>query len=122
MEPQGLNQRFKLTVLVQNPNPMRLPVQGLSYNLSLNGNKLINGVSNSIPTLKAYEETEIPLVASIDLLGALGFLNSLLNSPQAKPINYNLTANINLKGFGRAYTVRKTGVVDLSESGAFISR
>src|SRR5690554_3170236 len=68
LEPQGLQQRFRVGLVFLNPNASALPVKGLSYSLALNGYDLLQGVSGDIPTLSPYSETLVELELSTDLV------------------------------------------------------
>jgi LEA14-like dessication related protein len=112
LEPQGLSQRFKIGLVVTNPNAKDLPLTGMSYSLSLNGYDLINGASNKLPALTAYSETPITIEAATDLFAALRFLNALANQPQ-DALNYEFSAKLDLGGWRPPITVKRDGLIEL---------
>lgn len=115
MESQGLSQRFKIGLVLTNPNAVALPIHGMSYTLSLNGFKLINGVSNDLPKVAAYSEVPITLEASTDLFAALRFLNSLASESARDMLQYQLDAKIDFKGLRPVMNVRHDGVIQLQQ-------
>jgi LEA14-like dessication related protein len=117
LETQGLSQRFKIGLLVTNPNASALPVSGMSYTLSLNGYDLIKGVSNKIPKLPAYSETPITLEASTDMFNALRLLNSLVNKPQ-ETLDYAFAAKFDVGSLRPPMHVKRDGKIELQNLGA----
>lgn len=112
MESQGLSQGFKIGLILANPNSRSLPVQGMSYTLSLNGYDLVSGVSNQIPTLAAYSETPVVIEGSADLFSALRLLNSLASQPQ-NTLQYELAAKIDLQGWRPSFNISEDGMIEL---------
>jgi LEA14-like dessication related protein len=112
LEQRGLSQRFRIGLRLINPNSRALAINGMSYTLSLNGFRLISGVSNRIPELAAYSETQLFLEAGTDLLEALRLLRSLTTQSQ-DPLHYELNAKLDLKGLAPTLNVRRIGTVNL---------
>lgn len=113
-ESTGLSQRFKIGLLLTNPNAVSLPVKGMSYTLSLNGFDLLSGANNQIPTLEAYSETPISIDASSDLVAAIRLINSLANRPQNN-LNYEFAAKIDLQGFRLPINIKRDGTINLTQ-------
>ncbi len=113
LDSTGFNQRFRIGLLLTNPNAVSLPVAGMSYTLSLNGYDLISGVSSSIPNLIAYSETPITIDASADLVAALGLLNAVAREP-LKKLQYRLIAKIEFKGWFPSVNLEKDGLIKLN--------
>ena len=113
LESRGLNQRFLIGLRVINPNDRTLPVKGLSYSLSLNGYELLDGVTNQVPTLTPFSETPVEVEAVTDLVGALRFLNDLMQSADLERLTYSLTADVSVQGWPRKVTVKESGEVSL---------
>lgn len=108
---QGLSQRFRLGLLVMNPNATPIAVRGLSYSLALNGIELADGVSAAIGTLPPYTELPVELDASTNLVAALRFVNRFVTADDIKPIDYNFKAKIELKGFARRLVIEESGEI-----------
>ena len=62
-----LEQRYTVTLRVQNPNPVPIPITGISFLLDLNDTELGRGVSAEVVTVPAYGEAlvEINLVSNL---------------------------------------------------------
>lgn len=78
----GLEARFKIGLRVSNPNPQALKVRGMSYNVSLEGFKFIQGVGNNIPTIPAYGEEEFFVEASTNLIESIKMITAFINNPR----------------------------------------
>lgn len=112
MKPEGLSQRFKIGLVMTNPNSVSLPVTGMTYTLSLNGYDLVSGASDQIPTLAAYSETPVTIEGSADLFSALRLLSSLANQPQSK-LQYEMAAKIDLQGWRPSFNITRDGFIEL---------
>lgn len=113
LESEGLTQRFQIGLSLTNPNRVALPINGMSYTLSLNGYDLIKGVSADIPTLQAYSETPVLLEGTADLFEALRLLNALMRENQPE-LEYRLAAKLDVQGWRPNITVNRSGVVELT--------
>lgn len=113
LPPQGLGQRFELGLAVSNPNPVPLPVQGMSYSLMLNGYEVLEGVTSRVPNLMAYEETAVTLQASTDLIASLRLVNDLLRGSERQEIEYTLKVKLDLAGIRQSLSVVQSGQVPL---------
>lgn len=108
---EGLSQRFRVGLLIMNPNSRPIAVRGMSYSLALNGIELADGVSATIGTLPAYTETPVELDASTNLIAALRFVNRFVTADDIKPIDYNFKATIDLEGFVRRLVMEESGEI-----------
>ncbi len=70
LDAQLLEQRYRLQLRIQNPNPYSLPIAGLQYRLYLNGLEFARGVSSQAVTVPAYEER----VLNVDMISTIGTL------------------------------------------------
>ena len=113
LESSGLSIRFAIDLNIQNPNPVPIPITGLSYGLSLNGNRVLNGVTSDGINLGAYEQDNLVLEAEASLLGMLGLFRDLL-SADTREIEYLIDASVGISGFSRAIEVSESGLVPLS--------
>ncbi len=95
---QGFTQQFTLKLLVTNPNAFDLDIEGVNFNLDVADQKVMKGVSNSVPVLKAYSETPVSLNASVGLFDLLK-LFTLIGQAPIETFKYNLTTEIDPNGF-----------------------
>lgn len=84
-------------------------VDGVTFNLEVADQKVMAGVSNSIPLLKAYSETPVKLNASIGLFNLLKLLAYFGQNP-TQEIKYNLKTVIDPSGF-IPLTVNREGIL-----------
>ncbi len=92
---EGFAQRFRLGFSLRNPNGSPLDARGMAYEISLEGHKLLSGVTNEIPEVGGYEEVSFDIVASTSLLGSLRLIEDLFNQPRER-IEYRLQAKLEL--------------------------
>ncbi|MGW8192921.1 MAG: LEA type 2 family protein, partial [Desulforhopalus sp.] len=74
--------RFAIGLRIINPNAQPLPLLGIAYDVAIEDEKVLRGVANDLPTVEAYGEQDIVLEASVDLLGGVKLITSLINSPR----------------------------------------
>lgn len=112
LEREGFEQRFLLKLKVTNPNKMRLPIQGLLYQVRLNGFDLFSGNAANLPDINALTDTYIEIPVSVNLISAGAVLATLLVNENPK-INYQLNATFDLSGVLPDFRVQEKGLVDL---------
>jgi LEA14-like dessication related protein len=113
LENTGLSQGLRFTLAVTNPNKIALPIDGLSYQVSLNGFQVMTGATSSVPNIKALSESMVDVDASISLLQAVGLLSSLANSNAEPQLSYDLQAKVSVRGWFTDFPINKQGLVPL---------
>jgi LEA14-like dessication related protein len=74
VEARLLEQRFRLTLRVSNPNDRDIRIDGLRFTMELAGQRFGQGVSGEQVVLKRLSETSVPVEVSAQLLNLLGKL------------------------------------------------
>lgn len=97
IEIQLLEQRFDLTLRIQNPNREALTIDGISFAVELNGKEFAHGVDNQRVTIPAFGEvlTEVEVVST--LFGLVDQLRNL-DPESGEPVSYRIHGNISLSG------------------------
>jgi len=113
LESEGLSMRFAIDLAITNPGPVSIPVDGLSWNLDLEGSRILTGVSNQVPTLEPYTEVPLSLEASTNLTGMVELFTRLVNR-QSEEFDYQLKTRLGLGGFRLPLTYTDSGSVSLS--------
>ncbi|MEZ0148802.1 MAG: LEA type 2 family protein [Candidatus Reddybacter sp.] len=93
LSSRGLEQRFRVDLKIINPNRSGLSVSGMSYTLTLNGEKVVKGVTGRISEIPSYSETTIQVEASTNILAGLRLISSLLNKP-GRELHYELETKL----------------------------
>jgi LEA14-like dessication related protein len=104
--------KFEIGLHIVNPNRSSLKLDGLVYSVTLEGHKVLTGVSNNLPTIDAYGEGDIVLIATADLLNSIGLFASLLQSQQ-EAFDYKLDAKLDIGSFRPRIHVVKEGEISL---------
>jgi LEA14-like dessication related protein len=112
-----LEQRYRLTLRVQNPNPVSVPVNGLDYAVKLAGIEFAQGVTPNAFTLPANGEDTVDIEVSMNLLESAQQLykvfkagpenldyqlsgNISVDLPFVKSVPFSKSGQVNIKGFG----------------------
>lgn len=104
---------FEIGLIVLNPNPEPLRLQGVAYSIRLDGQPLLDGVSNELPVIEGYGQGTVTLKAAANVLGGIRLVNSLMRSPR-DVFEYEFTAKLDPVGFSRNIRVTESGRIDLS--------
>ncbi len=111
----GFEQNFEIGLKLTNPNNFDLPLNGISYQLSVAGEELAHGVASNIPTAEAYGESRFVVPVSASLFGGFKVIRALMSS-QGKDISYQLKAKLDIDiPFMPKLTVIQDGVVPLGQ-------
>ena len=112
---EGVEAKFDIGLRVSNPNRMSLNIVGLSYDLSLEGFKVIQGVGNDIPEIPGYGAEQFHITATTNLLQSFKLIAQLLNNPK-NTLNYKFGAKLDLGAtWLPALRLSDTGEINLSQ-------
>jgi LEA14-like dessication related protein len=107
------NQQFMVRMHVQNPNDRDIPVNGIDYELFLEGDSFAEGVTNKSFVIPAMGETEFDLPVRTNFVSSLGRLVSRLQG--RKQVQYVLEGKVLTDiGMFNKIPFRESGSVDLT--------
>ena len=104
----SISPRFEIVLHITNPNRDPLELVGLSYTIHLEGNKVMSGVANDLPTIEPYGETDVKLEATVNLFGGFQLLTGLMNEHK-EHIEYEFNAKLDLGTFKPMIRVNNKG-------------
>ncbi len=113
---EGLSPRFLISLRVTNPNPVPLDLRGISYDVEIEGQKLLNGVAGNLAQVPPYSESEIDLQAGLSLVGSLRLLNDLLSDDNRDSLAYVFRARLDVTGLASRLTLEEAGSLSLMGS------
>lgn len=94
---QLFEQRFAVTLQVQNPNAKDITIRGLDYAIEINGMLFAQGVSGKPITIPAYGENTAVVEVVSTLQRVMEQLQALGN--RAKPsIDYGISGHVSIDG------------------------
>jgi len=109
-------QRFKVRVLVENPNDIELPVRGLEYEIILMGDSFAEGTSTNAFVLPAQGEAEFDMLVTTNFMSAFGRLLSRVGGGKLENIEYEIVGKVYVdKGVFRKIPFSHHGTVDFSK-------
>jgi LEA14-like dessication related protein len=109
-------QRFKVRVLVENPNELELPVRGLEYQIILMGDSFADGTSSDVFLLPAKGEAEFDMLVTTNFMSAFGRLLSRVGGGKLENIDYEISGKLYVeKGILRKIPFSHHGTVDFSK-------
>lgn len=88
-----LRQRYVLTLNVQNPNSISLPVRGMSYGVDIAGEQFATGVSPKAFTVPSYGDADIEVEMTTNLISSLRQVQELLAGKQ-EVVDYRLKGKL----------------------------
>ena len=104
----GLNPQFEITLRVTNPNRITLEIVGMSYDVYLEGNKVVSGVANEFPVIAPYGEDSVRVVAQLNIMGSINLLRDLARRTN-NSVSYEFDARLDI---GPGYPI-----IPIGESG-----
>lgn len=107
---------FEIDLRVVNPNRQSLPIEGISYTISLGGNEILTGVGNDFPTVEGYGQQDLTITASANLLAGIRLVTDLLRAGRDS-VDYDIEARLDLGGLRPTLRVRDEGTLSLSSFG-----
>lgn len=106
-------QRFKVRLLVNNPNDVELPVKGLDYKIIMMGDSFADGVSTERFVLPAKGEAEFDMLVTTNFVSSFGRLLSRVGGGKLEDIDYEIAGKILVdKGMVRKIPFSHRGTVD----------
>lgn len=100
IESLGLfEQRFLIKLRVKNPNNLDIPVEGISFDVELNGRPFANGVSNVAVTIPRYGEAVLDIKASSSLASFLRQWRELEKAGRTG-LDYRVKGHLQVSGYG----------------------
>ncbi|WOJ97327.1 LEA type 2 family protein [Congregibacter brevis] len=111
---QGLEARFLVKLRIVNPNSIPLAIDGIAYDVSIRGSKVLSGVSNDGISVGAYSESTAELEVAAGMFGSLALVRDLMSNPVDGGLPYKLNAKLSRSGIGGAIRVSKEGTIDLN--------
>ncbi|SHJ51948.1 LEA14-like dessication related protein [Malonomonas rubra DSM 5091] len=106
----GVLPQFEIGLHVINPNRVPLKLFGLSYEVELEGHRVLTGVASELPLIGAYGEGDVLLRATPDLFSTIGLFTELLNQPREQ-FNYNFSARLDVGKLLPKISVEKSGLI-----------
>ena len=91
-----LEQRFLAVLRVQNPNAVDLAIEGISYDLELNGQPFAKGVGKGLVIIPAFSQGTIETEAITTLTGLIRQIREV-GRTRRPPIAYRLTGKVKLR-------------------------
>ena len=105
----NITPQFEIVLHVTNPNREPLELEGMSYTIHLDGNKVLTGVANDLPTIEPYGEADVVVNATADLLGGFQLITGLM-ADSKQQIEYEFNAKLDVGVFVPRIEVSKKGV------------
>lgn len=84
------NQTFVLSFSVENPNPFALPVNSVSYGISLQGKRFATGETQGRFTVPANDSSEFSISVDLNLLSTSPELLAIVRDAARQEISYEL--------------------------------
>ncbi len=113
--------RFRIGLQVVNPNSRALTLNGMSYSVTIEGNRVLTGARGDLPTVPAYGMADFVIEASPDLFGSARLLGGLLNNPR-DDLNYSFKANLDVGRLWPNITIEENGTFSTTGSASGSSK
>jgi LEA14-like dessication related protein len=110
-------QKFRVRVLVRNPNALEIPVRGLDYTIFLMGDSFAEGVSSDRFLLPANGEAEFDMLVTTNFVSSFGRLLSRVSGGKLQDLRYEISGEVLVdKGMIRKIPFSHQGMVDIARA------
>ncbi|MCB1876811.1 MAG: LEA type 2 family protein [Chromatiales bacterium] len=116
-----LEQRYALTLRIQNPNNQGLDIAGLDFTLSINGEEFADGVSSQEITLPAYGEATMDVEVSSSLMRILDQIQAL-DQRREIGLSYRIEGHVGLESGWRRLPFSREGTLGEKDKPAVTPR
>ncbi|MGD9264399.1 MAG: LEA type 2 family protein [Lysobacterales bacterium] len=115
----GMVPTFEIGLNVLNPNPGAINLEGIVYEVSIQGHEILKGAGKDFPVVEGYSSQAVKLTAVANLLSGIRLLGDLMNM-QDDELEYEFEARLDTGGFFPAIRVSESGSfrMDGAASGA----
>ena len=110
---KGVLPKFEIGLHIINPNRTALALRGVAYTVSIEGHKLLTGVSNDLPVIEPYGTGDVLLQGSVDVFSSIGFFTDLIRSKNKDNFSYSLDAKLDVGTLYPVIRVNKKGKISL---------
>lgn len=114
LPPQGIAPRFEVGLHIINPSNTTLNLNGISYTIKLEGQRVLVGVAHDLPVIGPYSEGNAVIRASADMVGSFLLITKLLREKQ-ESIHYEFSASLDVAGLRGDIKIVKKGEISLRE-------
>ena len=108
-------QRFALKLRIQNPNDVELRITGLAFDVEVNEQPFVKGLSDKAVTVPRFGEAVLEVMASGTLAKALNQLRELQKGGRER-IDYRVVGRLSVSGIG-SVPFERSGDLPLSAPG-----
>jgi LEA14-like dessication related protein len=110
-------QKFKVHVLVKNPNDLEVPIRGIDYTIILMGDSFAEGVSSDQFLLPAKGEAEFDMLVTTNFVSSFGRLLSRVGGGKLQNLEYEIAGEVLVdKGMIRKIPFSHQGMVDITRA------
>lgn len=107
-----LEQRFEVGLRIYNPNNRELKIDGVDFELDVNGRRLARGAGATDLTLPRLGEAETTVRASTSVLD---IARQVMAAGQSETLSYTLSGRIHLgSGLGGSLPFKKSGELNVA--------
>lgn len=106
---------FTVRLRITNPNPEPIRLEGLYYELNLEGLDVVNGTARDLPEIDGYSSETVSVPSAASLVNSIRLASLLMNASDDR-LDYTLRSKLGTTSrWPPANTVEKTGQLSLSE-------
>ena len=110
----GAVPRFEIGLEIINPNRNALRLQGAAYTVSVEGHKILTGVSNQLPVVEGYGRGQVLLEGTVSLFNSIAFFADLARSGTQNNLNYQFDAKLDPGTLHPVIRISKKGTFSLA--------
>ena len=104
-------QQFVVQLRISNPNNFDIPLDGLSFDMTVNGEHFATGLSNTAVTIPRLGSAVVPVDATAS---SFSLLRQILNVAESRAVDYRIVGTALLESISqRPVPFERTGTLNL---------
>jgi LEA14-like dessication related protein len=111
-----IEQKLRLKLRIQNPNNVEIPIEGLSYDLKLNGKPFANGLAHPLTQVPAFGDVVIDSEAVSNLSGLFQQIGQL---QKEQKLHYSLKGKLYSSRWQGSHPFETEGEISLPDFGGW---
>ena len=117
---EGMVPTFEIGLNILNPNASELRLEGIVYEISIQGHNIVKGVGKDFPVIEGYSQQTVKLTAVANLLSGIRLFKDLATN-SSDELQYEFEAKLDTGGLFPSIRVKESGSFNIQGQGRSVN-